>query len=345
MKYYVKESDKVKVVKSDNYNYVFNKENGVFIRFGKNKDNDPLFAPANEILDIEITDICKGVDGKPCKFCYKANTPNNKNNMSFDTFKKIIDKMKEHNFINQLAFGVDAQAESNPDLWKMADYARANGIIPNITVADISDEIADKLVKVMGAVAISRYSDKDICYNSVKKLTDRGLNQCNIHQLVSDETYEQIKETFNDIKTDKRLKDLNAIVLLSLKKKGRGKSFHVLSKEKFKKIVDLGFELGIPMGFDSCTQPKFLEAIKDRKNYKELEMMSEPCESFLFSAYINCLGTFYPCSFCEGEGEWKEGIDVINCNNFVKDVWFNPKANKFREKLLECNRKCPMFNV
>jgi len=50
--------------------------------------------------------------------------------------------------------------------------------------------------------------------------------------------------------------------------------------------------------------------------------MSEPCESTLFSGYISVDAMFYPCSFAEGVGEWCEGIDVINSNDFVKDVWW-----------------------
>jgi MoaA/NifB/PqqE/SkfB family radical SAM enzyme len=359
VKYTVKENSNVKLVRSENYNYNFNKNTGYFERWGKLKKDDPQFAFANEILDIEITDICAGPRRScdktgdtgytykrvPCEFCYKSNTPNNKKNMSLDNFKIILDKMKVHNIINQLAFGADAQAESNPDLWAMADYARANGVIPNITVADISDEVADKLVKVMGAVAVSRYADKSVCYDSVKKLADRGLKQVNIHQLVCVETLDQVKETFRDSKTDERLKGLNAIVMLSLKKKGRGVGYNSLSQEQFKELVDLAFDSHISIGFDSCGCGKFLLSIKGRPDYKELEMLTEPCESGIFSSYIDVNGNFFPCSFAEGTENWKDGLDVIHCENFVKDIWNHPRVIEFRNTLLKCGRNCPLYNV
>jgi len=54
------------------------------------------------------------------------------------------------------------------------EYCREQGVVPNITVAEISDETADKLVKYCGACAISRYENKDICYDSVEKIYPYG---------------------------------------------------------------------------------------------------------------------------------------------------------------------------
>jgi len=295
---------------------------------------------------MEITTKCNGAGGKLCSFCYKSNTPKGKN-MEWETFKNIIDKMKPAKNkigITQVAFGADASCTSNPHIWDMMDYCRKNKVIPNITVADITDETADNLVKRCGAVAVSRYADKNICYDSVKRLTDRGLKQCNIHIMISKETYDDVIETVKDYTTDERLKGLNAIVLLSLKQKGRGTKHTPLTKEEFKSIVDMAFDLNVPIGFDSCSAPKFLDAVKDRENYKVLEMLAEPCESSCFSSYINVNGDFFPCSFMEGSGEWTEGIDVVRFNCF-ENVWFHPKVNEFRKKLLSCNRNCPEFNV
>jgi len=336
---------KIKKFNKPDYNFIFNKENGFFVRWGVDTEDDPVYSQyGNEILDIEITDICKGPGGIPCPCCYKSNTPYNKSNMSLDTFKNIIDKMPET--ITQIAIGADAQGTSNPDMFNMMRYAREKDIVPNITVADISDNTADKLVELCGAVAVSRYKNKNYCYDSVKKLVDRGMSQTNIHILVSENTIDQIYETFNDyILRDKRLKNLNAIVLLSLKEKGRGKKFTPLSQEKFKKVVDYALDNNVPIGFDSCSCHKFLNSVKDRENYKMFETVSEPCESACFSAYINSKGYFFPCSFSEGEGKWKNGIHVPSCSDFVNDVWMNKKTNEFRETLLKNDRKCPLFYV
>jgi len=348
----VADNDALKICRSSDYNFVFDKKNGHFMRWGKTKADDPDFALSPEILDMEVTTSCRGTGGKLCKFCYKSNTPNGKN-MSFDTFKKVFHKFPKT--LTQIAFGADSQATSNPDLFKMMEYCRNNEhnyVVPNITVAEISDDTADKLSVLCGAVAVSRYENKNICYDSVKKLTDRGMSQINIHIMVSEESYEQIMETLKDRMHDERLQKLNAIVLLSLKRKGRGESFTPLSQDKFKSIVDFSFDNSIRIGFDSCSAFKFLSSIRDMENYAQLEMITEPCESTLFSSYVNVDAIFFPCSFSEGCKEWVEGLDVANCGDFVKDIWMHPRTIDFRQKLLEtakCNeiscRECPYFEI
>lgn len=412
----ITETKTKKTICSKEYNYIFDKKTGYFARWGKTKEEDPLFSPFGpEIADIEITTKCMGVGGKLCPFCYKSNTPNGKN-MPFETFEKMIDKFptyeqklimiiidsqygfgyppeatiktkegpkkvkdikkgdildiykKEwsHNpqivtairtkkkkvpFLTQVAFGADSRAESNPDLWKMMDYCRKKGIIPNITVAEITDETADKLVSKCGAVAVSRYDDKNICYDTVQKLTDRNLEQVNIHCMISEETFDNAWETLQDRLTDPRLEKLKAIVFLSLKKKGRGISFTPLSQDKFKKIVQFAMDNNVGIGFDSCSAFKYLKSVEDHPLFSTFEMYSEPCESSAFSVYCNTEGKFFPCSFSE-EGEFGDGLDVANCDDFMKDIWNHPKTVAFRDGLLETAngnklkcRECPLFEV
>ena len=348
MRAFIKQNETNKILVSENYNYYFNKDSGYFARWGKTKEDDPQYSPFGpEILDIEVTTQCKGPGGKLCPFCYKGNTPNGKN-MSFETFKTILDKMPIT--LTQVAFGADAHATSNPDLWKMMEYCRNNEhnqVIPNITVADINDNVADLLARNCGAVAVSRYSDKNICYNSVKKFTDRGLKQTNIHVMISEETYDNALETILDKhEGDERLKDLNAIVLLSLKKKGRGIGYTPLSQDKFNHLVERAFLFKVPLGFDSCSAHKFLEAIKNHPDKEKLTQMVEPCESTCFSSYIDVNGFFHPCSFASAPiPEWNTALPVTECTDFVKDIWHNVTVKKFRKNLLGCGRSCPLYEV
>jgi len=250
-----------------------------------------------------------------------------------------------------VAFGADSEATSNPDLWKMADYCRSVGIVPNLTVANVSDEVADKLAKVMGAVAVSRYADKNVCYDSIKKLTDRGMKQVNMHFMISEETCGSCYETLNDIKKDPRLAKLNAIVLLSLKKKGRGENYHPLSEGMYKNVVNICLDNHINFGMDSCGAKKFLDAVKDHPDYERFKIVCEPCESTNFSQYIDVDGKYYPCSFCEGISGWEDGIDTAKCSDFLTDIWYNGRVKEFRSKLnSNCNnchkaRECPVYEV
>lgn len=333
----------VKIVESKDYNYLFDKDNGHFMRWGKTEKDDPQYSKVGpEILDIEVTTICT----HGCKFCYKNNNANGIN-MSLETFKDIIDKMlptEEQAGITQIALGADASCTSNPDIFRMMDYAREKDIVPNITVANITDETADELIKRVGAVAVSRYANKNHCYDSVKRLTDRGLKQTNIHVMISEETFDIAMETLKDYNVDERLNKLNAIVFLSLKQKGRGVGHTPLSQEKFKQLINYSFDNNVPIGFDSCSAHKFLLAIKDNPNYKQLEQNVEPCESGCFSSYIDAKGDFYPCSFAEGCPGWEKGLPVKNVETFI-DIWNHSKVIDFRNKLLNNKRRCPLYEV
>lgn len=335
------ENSKLKIVKSEDYNYIFDKTNGVFVRWGKTKEDDPVMAPSPEILDCEITTIC----GMGCPYCYKSNTLTGKN-MSLETFKKIVNNLNKNKLLTQVAFGLGATAEENPELWDMCRWLRSEGIVPNGTVANISEETASKIASLFGACAVSIHHDKNICYNSIKKLTDKGMNQVNVHHVIYDENYEETLQVLEDIKNDPRLQKLNAIVLLSLKKKGRATKgeFNTLSQEKFNNIVNKAMELKISFGFDSCSAHKFMEAIKGKENEKELMTMVEPCESFgLFSSYVNVEGKYFPCSFAE---ELFDGIDITGDDfDFDKNVWHCDKVNALRKESLSKNRKCIYYEI
>lgn len=351
---FVIDSDNFKKFRSPLYNYEFNKNSGFFARWGTNFDNDPLYAPSPEILDLEISiNGCKN----NCKFCYKGNSNSEPTNMSFETFRKIVSKFPKS--LTQIAFGITG-VKTNPDFVSMLDYSKNIGIIPNFTLSgiDLDDNIAKDIVKYIGAVAVSIYeNDKNIGYDTVELFTKLGIKQTNIHLMISNETKDFVNEVVDDVINDKRLKDLNAVVFLSLKPKGRAKdNFNSISNDDFSKLIFKCFNLrknhNFNFGFDSCTAPAFENFVncycKDDVK-KQLIMMSESCESSLFSSYINVYGEFFPCSFSENEYGWEKGIDVVNCNDFIPDVWYNERVVKFRNDLLNtCKdgcRNCVMFDL
>jgi len=333
----------VKTVKSENYNYIFNPTNGLFARWGKTLEDDPEFSPLGpELMDIEISTVCH----QGCPFCYKGNISRGEN-MSLETFKQLFSKFPSN--LTQIAFGVGS-IDSNQDTFEIMWHCRKNGIVPNITINGyrMMPELYDKLVGVCGAVAVSLY-DADVCYNAVQELTKRGLKQVNIHAMLSEETYDKCLEVQKAKEEDDRLKDLNAIVYLRLKPKGRGQGFHQVSREHYHNLINRALERDIPIGFDSCSAPSFAEVIKDRKDYSRIMQYVEPCESACFSAYINVQGRAFPCSFTEGLEEY-EGIDVLHTHNFLTDVWNSPEYLGFRKKLNGAKdkngcRKCPAYNL
>jgi len=248
--------------------------------------------------------------------------------------------------LQQIAFGI-GDIDSNPDMLKIFWYCRDHGVIPNVTVNGwgITEEWAEALAGVCGAVAVSRYNDKDVCFDAVKKLTDAGLKQVNIHQLVSKETYYNCIDTINSkIENDPRLEELNAIVFLSLKQKGRGWAYHTLPQEDYDFLISKCLDNWLKFGFDSCSCHKFLDFIDRHQKYHVLrdilKEQSEPCESTCFSIYINVDSEIFPCSFCEGS--------VPPCgitHDFIQDVWFSDPIKKFRNKLLKGGRICPIYEI
>jgi hypothetical protein len=335
--YAIIDSPKMKICFGKDYNFTFNKTTGEFRRWGTTYRDDPQFSPVGpEILDLEISvNGCKN----RCKFCYKNNTDAPATNMSFDAFKSIIDKMPKT--LTQVAFGITG-IQTNPHFFKMMEYCREIGVIPNFTLSgiDLTDELAEKTAKWAGAVAVSAYqTDKNICYNTVKKFTDLGMKQVNIHLMVSEESLDFVYEVINDRISDPRLSKLNAIVFLGVKPKGRAKdNYNSLSVEKYVKLVNFCFEKKINIGFDSCSAPKFEEAVRKMEiPDAQKEMLigcSESCESSLFSAYINVIGKYWHCSFSENENG-QECVDVLIAKDFISHVWYSPAVKTFRAKSLE----------
>lgn len=335
---------KIKLFTSPAANYSFNLVTGAMYSWGRNLQEDPANFPVPSILDMEITTKCTGINGKVCPYCYKANTAIGRN-MSFETFKHIIDVYPKS--LTQVALGADATLKSNPDIWDMMEYCRENFIVPNVTAVDIDDETADKLAKYCGAVAISYHENLDVCANSVKKLTDRGMTQVNMHLVIYNENFDECMNVLKAVKEDSRFEKLNAVVMLSLKQKGRAtKGYTALSQEKFNALCEYAKDSKIGIGFDSCSSLKAMRAFDESVRNSII-----PCEAAgQESSYINVDGFYFPCSFCEGfkdnRVDWTKGLNVLECNSiddFIEKIWRNEKT-LFSGKLLKETEKCNELN-
>ena len=368
--------------KDGSFHMMFRKSDGFTAKWGRTMDDDPTHCPwGNEIADIEITTACRGIRGidkatgktsvndcdrRVCDFCYKSNQPNG-SYMPFDTFKVVFDKMNQPRTMTQIAFGVDAECRTNPDVWRIMDYCNENGVTPNVTVADIDHETAENIVRRCGACAVSCYErNRNCCYDSIKLLTDEAKRQgrdsfkVNMHLLVSHETEKFVFEVLNDRLNDERLKDMGAIVLLSLKQKGRGKAFRKMDDEVYKKVIFFLQDNHISYGSDSCGANRLMASLKeyykDKENgeeqYKRVLGCVEPCESLLASVYVNVDGEVFPCSFIEGEQGWEHGIDLKDdrYKNFTTQVWNHPRVLEWRQNALRCINcngcnQCPHYEI
>jgi len=334
------------------YHCFFSKVTGFTCRISDNiNSKDPAYCELGpEILDLEISvNGCPTVGGKNCRFCYKNNTNKPATNMSFETFKKIVDTMPK--CLYSIAFGITG-VQTNPDFPKMMAYCRKNDIIPNYTLsgADLDEDMLRESCRLCGAVAVSCYSDnKELCYNTIKRFHDcNNLMHINMHIVLSEEE-EQLKHIWNVLKDIKEGKvvGLRNIVFLRIKPVGRASKLNCkIHLDTYEEILTYCFENHIGFGFDSCSAPDVAKVLKDM-NHEEILKYIEPCESTRTSFYINCHGIASPCSFCEHIKEWVDAnVDVtkcIDCNDFIKNIWHNPVFDKFRfpcennqDKELEC---------
>ena len=331
---FVADSPEKKVIRSNDFNLLFRKDDGLTLTWGERFEDDPQWCPFGPILlDIEISTICTG----GCKFCYKSNTASGKN-MTAETYRQILDKMPPT--VTQVALGIGS-IDANPDLPAILQITRDKGIVPNITINghSMTPDRYDLLANLCGAVAVSHYDDR-ICGEAVKSLRDRGLKQVNMHKLLSEETFASCMDICANY--HEYWSNVHAVVFLLAKPKGRAKGrFRPVSQEKFNMLVELCLSNNVPLGFDSCSCPMLFTAVKGKPEAKKIAMLAEPCESFgLFSGYISVDGIYFPCSFAEGEGDWQEGIDVVNCNSFLEDVWYSEKVERWRAVSLNATRRC-----
>jgi MoaA/NifB/PqqE/SkfB family radical SAM enzyme len=351
----IHDSDIRKIVKSDKYNYIFNKKSGLFIRWGEEADDDPEYSPLGpEILDVEISSGgCESGKRAGCKFCYKTNISREVHHMTLPEFIHVLDIMKPN--LTQVAFGITS-VEANPDFYAMCEYCREKGVVPNFTLSGMDPiwETPEKLqpfIDITGSMAVSAYAS-DTNPEQLKQCLEQAFslssNKRNtyIHFMLSEETVTYIPEIV-DFYATKPKENSPILVLLGIKPRGMGKNFHPVTQETFDNITNLIMDKNILLGMDSCTHPKFEAWVLKYKPEiaDHILIHSEPCESGIFSFYVDSSSKAWPCSFCEGLSAQWDLTKVSDYNEFLSKVWHGKDLVVFRDTLKITNRSCPMFNL
>ena len=344
-----RDGELLKFLQSSDYNYAFNFASGYFERWGNTTEDDPTWSPFGpEIMDIEISDgeSCP----MTCAFCYKGNKKGDStksNHMSLETFKQIFSTFPKT--VTQIAFGITSIG-AHPEIFGIFDHCRKNRVVPNVTINGmdpLTDDQIKSLKSLCGAMAISiNKTNKDQGFNLIHRLTTAGCQQINIHYVISKQTIDFAYEVINSMKEDPRLANMNAIVFLGLKPKERGQNLAILPTSEYIKLVDHCLATQTKFGFDSCSAPRFDKAVEvsdlEEVKKKMLLSCSERCESGLFSAYIDCTGKYWHCSFGEGR-EDSYGIDCTKIVDFTKEVWLSGPMTVWRKKLFSLERECPLY--
>ena len=334
-------SHKFVINRDGSYTQIFNKTTGFNARMGKTVEDDPRWCPlGNEILDLEISQNgCPKVGGASCKFCYKNNTDKPATNMTLDQFKTIVGRFPRN--LSQIALGITG-VQTNPDFVEMLRWLREDmGIVPNYTLsgADLNDEIFEATLKYCGRVAVSVYeTDKNLCYNTIKRFNEKSPDFCNMHIILSDSNLPFVNEVLDDIESGK-VPGLRNIVFLRCKPVGRASKLPcTLSMETLDKVITRCEKIGIGFGFDSCSCGLVSEYYKAR-GMNDLVKYMEPCEGFKLSFYVNALGEGCLCSFCEHVPGFKRFNMLAEDFDFHK-MWI-VEGQRFRN--MDTANHCPCF--
>ena len=325
------------------YAQFFNKTTGFNARMGRNVEDDPTWCPLGpEILDFEVSiNGCPKVGGASCKFCYKNNTDKPATNITLADFKKVVGKFPRN--LSQIALGITG-VQTNPDFVEMLRWLREDmGIVPNYTLsgADLNDEIFEATLKYCGRVSVSVYeTDKNLCYNTIKRFNERSKDFCNMHIILSDSNLPFVEEVLGDI-SDGKVPGLRNIVFLRCKPVGRASKLPcTLSVETLDKVIRKCEEIGIGCGFDSCSCGIVQDYYKNRGR-ADLVKYCEPCESSRISGYINTFGQYFHCSFCEHVPNFKSYNFLTDEFDFHK-FWIEDCA-VYRK--LDTANNCPCFKI
>ena len=328
-----------KVVKSDIYNYIFDKQSGFHVRWGHTQAENPrfgFFGP--ELLDISITNKC--VPGN-CKYCYQNAKPTNNTEISIEQLEKLLDIIPKT--VTTIALG-GGSVECHSNFIDVLRLIREHGIVPNYTTSGklLTDAIVAATASYCGAVAVSYHGDWRVVFDALKEFRAAGMTQTNVHYVLSEHNVDDAIILLKQKNAD--FNNINAVVFLLYKPQGRASQDGVLqSRDKIAAFIDTARECkSFKVGFDSCSVPMLLKHANS-EDIEMLKMLAEPCESALFSYYIDSDLKGYPCSFCKGHIEPIQlgfGKDL----NFMNDVWYHPITKQFRRKNMASTLNCAQCN-
>jgi hypothetical protein len=335
--YRLKENDEIKIITSPRYNYVYNKKNNSFSRWGDTQNIDLMFALSPEIVDLEIS----------------SKHEQSISNMTFSTFKIIFDKIPK--FLTQIVFHI-SDTTTNPDLFKMMEYSRKYGIMTNCIYSgsDIIDDHISKMIKLCRSIVINLI-DKEKTFQLINKLILNKMKNIYINFILSKQSLDEAFKLIDEIK--ERKMPVKAIIFSQYKSKEMevDKFEPVTSVDIYKKIIDYSRTKQVNILFDSCSCALWYKSI-EKTDQENLANYGNQCESGIFNGFINYKGEFFPCSFIEGTNDWEEGLNILSAENFISDVWNHDRIKSWRINLY-CTvqnccckfkrmcKKCPVYNV
>ena len=321
----------------------FNEANGFLFRSDvEGTKYNPIQRSFPELLDIGIMGKCKASERGFCKNfgvdCYQKAKESQKVNMTFDTYKSIIDQCPGKVF--QVALGGAGDPNHHENFLDILEYTRNKNIIPNYTTSGylLSQREIEITKAYCGAVAVSFYSKlknnnetNDITINAINNFIKANI-KTNIHFVINKDTItEAIFRLRNNLFPD----GINAIIFLLYKPAGYGQTDKLITfndsnlKELIRIVETTKFSFSV--GFDTCFTPALI-----KYSTSIAKESFDFCEAARFSMYIDSECNAYPCSFDVSDGKYKYSLK----NKKIIDAWNSPIFNSFRNKQDSNCNKC-----
>jgi MoaA/NifB/PqqE/SkfB family radical SAM enzyme len=289
---------------------------------------------------VESTSQCN----LKCKMCMRDKTGTPIGNLSFENFKKILDKL---DCLFKISISGQGEPFLNPELFKMINYANKKGVVVNINSNGtlLNDEIIEKICKSnIGEMGISIDSTKKEKYEKIR----RGANFDELIKNMKKLTSELDRKKKNTIITmtpiifKDNIDELPEFVILAKKLGVRKIAFQTLqTKEDYIKSYDKGMKSQIVKNRIEKLTQKIKEAKELADKYKITfifdEEKSPGCIWPWRGIYITWNGNVTPC--CKILDYNNPRFGNILEENFWS-VWNGKEYQRIRELLR--NRKVPL---
>ncbi|MDI6752577.1 MAG: radical SAM protein [bacterium] len=187
-------------------------------------------------IQIEPTNFCN----LDCITCPRSQMIKNPENMSFDTFKKIVDEVSP----SKITLSGLGEPLINPQLFDMVRYSERSGIPVNVTT---------------NGTLIGKH---------INEIIESGLGLLSISiDAANKETYERIRKSLSFQKIIDSIKELIALREGQKRKHLYVRTHFVIQKENFSQIeefINLNYNIGVDAVY---FQPLNLSVMKDRKDF------------------------------------------------------------------------------
>jgi radical SAM protein with 4Fe4S-binding SPASM domain len=299
-----------------------------------------LSAPTE--VHFAITNKCSN----GCVHCYMGAGNQDQDELDTESLKRVLDTLAKMKVFH-IALG-GGEALERPDLFEIAGYARAIGLVPNLTISGmhITPEIA-KEMKVFGQVNVSvdgvgpRYSvfrGKDmfaVADKALALLVSVGI-PVGINCVIGKSNFDGIQELFQYAKK----MGVNEIEFLRLKPSGRGSSLYDKERTTYEQNISLipmlarfSAQYGCIAKIDCSFIPMLCYHHPPRKI---LELMATyGCEAGNVLLGIRSNGVVSGCSFLESSG-----LSVFDFSSLVCHRQYFEKIGSWPQRAPQPCRGC-----